>query len=531
MSGAELEAISRTNPDIPLSALRARMPAQIVKGQKLRPLFDLNTLRMRMGRFRMKAGCIAWNEREGSKQIKFELAKILGPRCIRENSTRSFGQDLTTAQVDSLKAVNKGTVPQRSRKKRPAETDDESSFAPTPKRQDITLGPFSQEHLAIPAQSVRFGAAFGGQGRARQLNNLVPYSHDRERTNSEQLEDHRGFPSTKQPSAGPRALYGNPYLQQSYGGTGYPQYENPSSDLPSLPTPDVQSRSRKRERLCPDTPDHEADGENASAPMKRRRLDIVPARPNRPMRSAVVDARRLSQMRYGLNAPVNHDSNDEMYHLPDGNLDERMAPFAINEPIEAFPMWTPQLEETPFTEAHNGSLQPSSNNRTMIASPTSSFGTGTHLLGGPLGDDIGLLPALQTNPYLFDEALGDDTTISAAQLPGVMLARQALDAARSHQAQGRNDSDVDFRQVIPRDAAEEESIQKALSFTRDDFETQSGDNPPETSRNQSYETQYQVLQQALADIWLVEGPPPDLFYFDFPWRSFTDWHAPNATHM
>ncbi len=523
MSGAELEAISRTNPDIPLSALRARMPAQIVKGLKFRPLYDLNTLRMRMGRFRMKAGCIAWNEREGSKQIKYELAMILGPRCIGENSTRSFGRDLSTLEVDSLKAVNKGTVPQRSRKKRPAGTDDESSFEPTPKRQSTMPSPFSQEHPASPAQAVRIGAAFAGQGRARQLNSLVPYPHEqkrrRERADTEQSEDARGSPQTRRPNTGPHGNYGYPYQQQSYGSVGYPPYGHPSGNL----------SSRKRERqLDSGTSDNEADQEDSSQPLKRRRLDIVPARPKRAMRSAAVESKRPSQMRYNFVASVDHDLGDGIYHLPDDTFYEGMAPFANSERLQAFSRQTPQTDGLSARATLSGLAQPPRSHQTMVKDPMPAFRKGTNLSRGPLGSDISLLPPLQRDPYLFDEALADHVTPSAAQLPANIFARQALDPAGNRQAQNWKDSNLDFRYVNPKYAAEEESIQEALLFTRDSFEFHSGGDAPNTPRNQSYATQLGLLQRALTDMWDVDDPQPDLFFFDSPWQSFPDWDALNS---
>jgi hypothetical protein len=523
MSGAELEAISRTNPDIPLSALRARMPAQIVKGLKFRPLYDLNTLRMRMGRFRMKAGCIAWNEREGSKQIKYELAMILGPRCIGENSTRSFGRDLSTLEVDSLKAVNKGTVPQRSRKKQPAGTDDESSFEPTPKRQSTMPSPFSQEHPASPAQAVRIGAAFAGQGRARQLNSLVPYPHEqkrrRERADTEQSEDARGSPQTRRPSTGPHGNYGYPYQQQSYGSVGYPPYGHPSGNL--------SSRKRGRQ-LDSGTSDNEADQEDSSQPLKRRRLDIVPARPKRAMRSAAVESRRPSQMRYNFVASVDHDLGDGIYHLPDDTFYEGMAPFANSERLQAFSRQTPQTDGLSVRATLSGLAQPPRSHQTMVEDPMPAFRTGTNLSRGPLGSDVSLLPPLQRDPYLFDEALADHVTPSAAQLPANIFARQALDPAGNRQTQNWKDSNLDFRYVNPKYAAEEESIQEALLFTRDSFEFHSGGDAPNTPRNQSYATQLGLLQRALTDMWDVDDPQPDLFFFDSPWQSFPDWDALNS---
>ncbi len=574
MSGAELEAICRTNPDMPLSALRARMPAQIVKGRNLRPLFDLNTLRMRMGRFRMKAGCIAWNEREGSKQIKHELAKILGARCINENSTRSFGRDLTTSEVDSLKSVNKGTVPQRSRKKRSAE-DDESSFAPTSKRQNTMQSPFSQENPAGHAQAGILGEIFGARGRVRQLNNFLPNSYDRkrgrERPKTDKSEDGLKIPMAKRANAGSHNHDGDPHIPDSYGGLDYPYYGNPASGLSNFPSPDTGRNSRKRDRPWgPDNSDNEADQDPSSPPSKRRNLNIVPAQPKQAMRSAVAASRRPSQMRYSLSQPVDQYSFDDIHF---GGSQHRA-----------------------HTSSHRTMMPPSRKR------PDLSLGYGT----GPLGEDDSLLPTLQANSYLFDETFVDDISQSAAptsgfieppqtcpnangitaeaaqpstdvlqktfgeesgssasrELDGALVTEnrgeselsldnsssnqripdfityqdytdgsQLISAQDHTQAQHVNESGLDFRHIIPSNAEEEDSIQGALLFSRDEFEIYSGEDAPHTPRNQSYTIQHGLLQRALADIWSLEDPQPNLFHFDSPWRSFTDWQAQNTTHV
>ncbi len=166
----------------------------------------------------------------------------------------------------------------------------------------------------------------------------------------------------------------------------------------------------------------------------------------------------------------------------------------------------------------------------MVEDPMPAFRTGTNLSRGPLGSDISLLPPLQRDPYLFDEALADHVTPSAAQLPANIFARQALDPAGNRQAQNWKDFNLDFRYMNPKNAAEEESIQEALLFTRDSFEFLSGGDAPNTPRDQSYAIQLGLLQRALTDIWDVDDPQPDLFFFDSPWQSFPDWDALNSTN-
>ena len=249
MSGSELEAIIRTNPDIPLTAIRARMPQVLKAGQLIDPP-SLNVLRMRMGRFRKKAGLIAWNEREGSRQIKQELVSILGPRCIRDNSTWSFGRDLTKEEVEKLESVNKGSAPQRSRKKRPAESDNEPLNAPRVKRQNTSPGSLPEKPIFGHAQMLRSRMRFEGQasdpkGEGFSVDSRGQKRH-RESPSSDKAEDSLGFPPTKRSRANPD--HGPEELQTrlSHEDTGHNLDDCPSSQSQLRPSGHVQVYKRRR---------------------------------------------------------------------------------------------------------------------------------------------------------------------------------------------------------------------------------------------------------------------------------------------
>lgn len=78
------------------------MPATCVVNSQQRPAPNANNLNMRAIRFRLQALCISWGPREGSLRIKRALAAILGPECIRVQSSRGFGRDLTKEEVQTI---------------------------------------------------------------------------------------------------------------------------------------------------------------------------------------------------------------------------------------------------------------------------------------------------------------------------------------------------------------------------------------------------------------------------------------------
>ncbi len=108
--GYKMEAWRRLNPNITIPDCMARMP------KTDRPhLTDRNKLSMRMTRFRLRAACISWIEREGCLAIKEYMSKLIGPACVAANSTAGFGRDLTDAEVAEVVVVNKGQHPERRR--------------------------------------------------------------------------------------------------------------------------------------------------------------------------------------------------------------------------------------------------------------------------------------------------------------------------------------------------------------------------------------------------------------------------------
>ena len=627
MSGAELEAISRTNPEMPLSAIRARMPA-IFTGEEWCPP-TLNTLRMRMSRFRAKAGLITWNKREGSRQIQQEIFKILGPQCIHENSTRSFRRDLTEEEIAKVKGVNEGTAPQRSRRKKRSAEWEEGPVAPKPKRQKKMPIPFSQEESYGQAgSSVRTSSE--GQESAPKLGDSPkpdPQAQKRahKQPNQDKSEDSCDSLLAQRLYAGHKNHIGDPQVQRGHGCSEHPLGGRPSDVLPSLPSLDTQGHMRKRERhWAEEYSDEGSDGEDLAPPMKRLHSSSIPQSSNKAVDSPAAVVRYASGIRYLASAPTHGKTNDNNLF----NSSQLRRQFAKHKtvipssqpPIHTPSIGTPGKEERVYKTAssrpfqssasHQGeSVLPTPCSRTVKIVPRETSGNHTrskvqqtdsyvsHKASGDINqpfksqmpinelgpqtlstdelasspgfsDSTKLLRAFsapnakpigtpQTGTALFNEIFGADIVIAAARqlannpqmrshAENVWLSSNSissqqwtdstndwdlnsgvlLDAAESHgHAQCSAGSGVDFRYMNPRNTEEEAHIQKALSFTQDNFQELSGEKAPDTPRDQSYDFQHKLLQMDFADIWACEKPQPDLFYFHNPWRSFTDWEV------
>ena len=114
-----MEAMCRLDSRIKQADFRARMPnMMVVKADKPAvPLFTLNTISMRMSRFRDQAALISREKRAGSKTLEENLRQLLPHSCFEENSTRSLGRLLTPKEVALVKSVNKGKFGYRVRTK------------------------------------------------------------------------------------------------------------------------------------------------------------------------------------------------------------------------------------------------------------------------------------------------------------------------------------------------------------------------------------------------------------------------------
>ena len=73
------------------------------------------TIQMRATRFRLEAGCISWVARADTDKQNTAMETLLGPQCVAQNSSRPFGRDLTTAELNDILAGNVGNNPEKKR--------------------------------------------------------------------------------------------------------------------------------------------------------------------------------------------------------------------------------------------------------------------------------------------------------------------------------------------------------------------------------------------------------------------------------
>ncbi|MCJ1380677.1 hypothetical protein MMC17_003785 [Xylographa soralifera] len=131
LEGQHMEAMCRLDSRIKQADFRARMPHMIIikAGKPAIQLFTLNTISMRMSRFRDQAALISREKRAGSKSLEKNLRKLLPKSCFEENSTKAFGRLLTRKEVAEVKSVNKGKFGYRVRDKDEEEEEEEEEEA------------------------------------------------------------------------------------------------------------------------------------------------------------------------------------------------------------------------------------------------------------------------------------------------------------------------------------------------------------------------------------------------------------------
>ncbi|MCJ1282964.1 hypothetical protein MMC26_002291 [Xylographa opegraphella] len=174
IEGQYMEAMSRLDSRIKHADFRARMPSTMVvkAGNPAVPLFTLNTISMRMSRFRDQAALVSREKRAGTQSIEDNLRQLLPEQCFEENSTRSFGRLLTREEVAIVKSVNKGKFAYRVRKGKAA-VGVSGPTAPKRKRTRVTIENDDDEqnpdiHSTTPEQNSEIHSTSPGLHRAKR---------------------------------------------------------------------------------------------------------------------------------------------------------------------------------------------------------------------------------------------------------------------------------------------------------------------------------------------------------------------------
>ena len=95
-----------------------------------------------------------------------------------------------------------------------------------------------------------------------------------------------------------------------------------------------------------------------------------------------------------------------------------------------------------------------------------------------------------------------------------------------HSCKSSNPSKEDLRFVKPSTPAEKLSINKALLITRADFQSIYTFDAPITCSDESYHTQFQIIQAKHEELWVVDDNPPFLISIGAWYGSFKDWPVP-----
>ena len=160
MEGWLMVAIRRLNPSITTQDFRARMPhfrALTANGEGEKRQWSLQAHSMRQTRFQFKAGCLALEARAGSDTIKKYLMELLPAECKARNSTEGF-RDLTDAEVDAMKAANKGGFSYRGKRKVNAgEEPTNKRIKCTDKTHHQQTDNVKQDELSSEHEESRFG--------------------------------------------------------------------------------------------------------------------------------------------------------------------------------------------------------------------------------------------------------------------------------------------------------------------------------------------------------------------------------------
>lgn len=117
-----------------------------------------------------------------------------------------------------------------------------------------------------------------------------------------------------------------------------------------------------------------------------------------------------------------------------------------------------------------------------------------------------------------------DNVVSGSDLEAALIRNYFdLEAAASEEPPS-----LDYRFVQPRSAIDERLISVALWYTLAEVSWWTGATVT-TTRSNSYQSQYEEIEAAFADLWLLENPAPQLIRLG-PWyRSFENHPIPNMT--
>ena len=486
--GFMMEGIRRLNGNITIRDFRARMPKSIPKGSGVntREVYGLSTLGMRMSRFRLKACCIAWSDRDGGDSIKDYFDKLLPENCHAENSTKNF-RDLTAYETAKAVEPNKGVFSSRAGSKALDEETRQLRKADHEKR----LMKLKEKHDAAAEnpqadlESLSSSRGVRDRDRRQKVNRSQGGTSKQGRkrradTSSDTEKVMAPMPKRRRVQLGTQEL----------------------NDISQNPIPDVSQR-QSRKRPFEAISDLDSDTEN-----KRQRRDSVDMNPT-----------EYPHDNFSLNQPAYTHPYGRPYPTspqPSRNAtgyDPNMIHPSFGQEFSA-----PQLSDEGYIQ------QPSQYDEW---SAVGNWDSSTLLNDGYTDDRSFLMDPLDPSsgyksPLLNDFVVPEELE-AEVEPPIQMPESDIIDSDFSNFAEN-----LDFSNIAPSNPWEEESITAALHYTREDFRRLVALEPPITCHQSSYDAQYNHIQQTLASIWDPSDTPPALVRLE-PWgTSFDNWNAPVA---
>lgn len=248
--GYEMEVVRRLNPKITFADIRARMPRFFLIGTRWTSDLGGSTLSMRNKRFRLAACCLAWTDRQGSRNIKAYLDTLLPAECLTANSTENF-RDLTLHEVEQAGAANEGNFPERAGERALDDETRQQRNEVRRKRSEILLAQHNE--IVGRAPLVNLATEGRGQKRKRAQSSLDPENQEQNPRPAKRPEwaanidprlwDFGSSGDASAPVVGSAPAFEN--ASNSIGGLGQTNEPSNQNEIPEFPVgkpnPEVQA--------------------------------------------------------------------------------------------------------------------------------------------------------------------------------------------------------------------------------------------------------------------------------------------------
>ena len=429
--GWYLEILHRENTRLRPYDILQRMPSNAWKGKKLG-----NCLAMRRARFRLEAGLKAWSNRSKNTAAMDMLDQIVGPVCIRKNSTKYKGRDLNPEEIARYKSVGKGKNPERIRNNKP----------------------YKAELVKIKKEK---------EVEKALLKN-------KKNTNDSDSDDWEGFEENESPTpSAPSRQYNLPtYPPRAHPGTMNPL--DPHSPRRPSPIPSAGSAgsfARKRQSLSRHVSRREVD-------YKKRRVVSAPEQRDDPMIGGSDQFHQGPSLDFDNQFPPMQGPNEQSFPA-----DSILNQFFTDNEFGAIPDG-PSYDTTTNVNDSGFTHQGLSHHTQPHQTPNTSFNDSS----------------MQNNSDPFNpspQALSQSRRVVSAPQSYLHPAPKPHPAPPPYQPTAPPTPLRDYTLVPPRTQVEKNTIASLIRGASQDFRHITGYEPRPTDANQSYHVQMEDLEQQL----------------------------------